>query len=254
VGNRTLLSRIVCDGTRRQAVLLVIGAAFALAAVGEVALLVLTPDPDWGTGITSVLCAMAIAGLVVGLRWNPFDSLESRNRVRAAEQTSREGRRTALDLLLLDLVLVVLAFPLGVVVVVRDDDPTGWFLSLMFAFLSAIGLLLAWLVDMLVVLPVVTLVATLIGRTGRNRVAASLAAMLLAIVGFAIAVTFAVPSESHGYVGRGGRLVEAVGVLLGVPFREPASPALLWIARLALVLVVASMVWFAREGRAARRR
>jgi hypothetical protein len=231
-------------------VLLVIGVAFALAAVGEVALLVLTPDPDWGTGITSVLCAMAIAGLVVGLRWNPFDSLESRNRVRAAEQTSREGRRTALDLLLLDLVLVVLAFPLGVVVVVRDDDPTGWFLSLMFAFLSAIGLLLAWLVDMLVVLPVVTLVATLIGRTGSNRVAA----MLLAIVGFAIAVTFAVPTESHGYVGRGGRLLEAVGVLLGVPFREPASPALLWIARLALVLVVASMVWFAREGRAARRR
>ncbi|MGN8050578.1 hypothetical protein ACTJKO_12900 [Curtobacterium sp. 22159] len=244
---------IVSDGTRRHAVLLVIGAVIALAAVGEIAYLTLAPAPDWGDGITGVVSAMAAAGLVTGLRYNPLNDVVTRNRRAAGARTTRQLRRSFLDLLLLELIVVVLAFPFGVVLVVRDGDQSGWFLSLVFGLLSACALLLAWLVDMLVVLPVVSLVGALIGARGSSRVAAAGGAMFLAIVAFSIAVVVAVPSEDTGYVGRTGRLLRAVGVLVGLPLAATPNPALLWCARLALVALVASIIWFAREGRAARR-
>ena len=248
------MQRIVWDGTRRHAVLLVIGVGIALAAVGEIAALTLGPAPDWNTGITSVVSAMAAAGLVVSVRYNPLNDMVTRNRRAAEERTNRQIRRSFLDLLVLDLVVVVLAFPLGIVVAFRDDDPSGWFLSLVFGFLSAIALCLAWLVDALVVLPIVSLVGALIGLKGSSRVAASGGAMFLSIVLFAVVTVLAVPSAEHGYVGRTGRVLTAVGVLLGLPLADAPNPALLWAARLALLLLVASMIWFAHEGRAAQRR
>ena len=248
------MQRIVWDGTRRHAVLLVIGVGIALAAVGEIAALTLGPAPDWNAGITSVVSAMAAAGLVVSVRYNPLNDMVTRNRRAAEERTNRQIRRSFLDLLVLDLVIVVLAFPLGIVVAFRDDDPSGWFLSLMFGFLSAIALCLAWLVDALVVLPIVSLVGALIGLKGSSRVAASGGAMFLSIVLFAVVTVLAVPSAEHGYVGRTGRVLTAVGVLLGLPLADAPNPALLWAARLALLLLVASMIWFAHEGRAAQRR
>ncbi|TDN43374.1 hypothetical protein EDF64_10844 [Curtobacterium flaccumfaciens] len=245
---------IVWDGTRRHAVLLVIGVAITLGAVGEIASLTLGGAPDWNAGITGVVAAMAAAGLVVSVRYNPLNDMVTRNRRAAEERTSRQIRRSFLDLLLLDLVLVVLAFPFGVVVAVRDDDPSGWFLSLLFGFLSAIALCLAWLVGALVVLPIVALVGALIGAKGSSRVAASGGAVFLSIVLFAVVTVLAVPSAEHGYVGRTGRVLTAVGVLLGLPLADAPSPALLWAARLALLVLVASMIWFAHEGRAAQRR
>ena len=88
---------IVSDGTRRHAVLLVIGAVIALAAVGEIAHLTLAPAPDWDDGITGVVSAMAAAGLVTGLRYNPLNDVVTRNRRAADARTTRQLRRSFLD-------------------------------------------------------------------------------------------------------------------------------------------------------------
>ena len=243
---------LVLDGTRRHDVLLAIALVPVLAAVAETAALTLSRDPDWGSGITGVVAAMTVAGLVVGVRYNPLNDIATRNRRSAQERTSRESRRSFLDLLVLDLVLIVLGLPFGGVLAIREGDPSAWFLSLVFGFLSAIALLLAWLVDMFVVLPIVSMVGALIGAKGSSRTAASAGAVFLSVLVFAVAVTVAVPSTDHGYLGRAGRFLEAMGVLAGLPFRDAANPALLWLARLALVLLVLSITWLVREGRVLR--
>lgn len=241
---------MVWDGTRRHAVLLVVGIMIATGAVAEIGRLVVTDAPDWGLAIAGWACAMFVAGLVVALRYNPLDDLASVD----ARRVMRGSRRSFVDLLVLVLVVAVVAFPFGAVVAIRDGDPTGWFLSSVFGLLSAIPLLLAWLVDVLVVLPIVSIIGAALGRKGSSRLAAAGGALFLAIVALAVTTTFAVPSAEHGYVGRTGRVLSALGVLVGLPLGTVSSPVLLWCARLALLAFVAAMVWFVREGRATQRR
>lgn len=245
-----MIRRVFSDGTRLHAVLLTVAAVLALGAVGGIAYLALDEYPDWDTGLLEILCAGGAAGLVLGVRHNWLPDIAGGG-AGAVRRTNRQSRRTALDLLLVTLLVVVVGLPFGAAYAAREDDSSGWFMSALFGLIVGAGALGGWLVDVFVVLPIASIVSAFVGPRTGSRVAAAGGALFITIGAFAASVILAAPDAYDGERGRLRQFVTGLGVLLGWPGVVVEHAAMLWAARLSALALVASIVWTVREARRA---
>jgi len=213
--------------------------AFLAATPSLIGVFILLGD-DFNVGMLWLLGPALVAGLVLSPRFYPLELVGKK----ATDRMNAAWKRTFKDLGWLSLGYLVVLFVWAIVVQFVDTDASAFGLAPLLALFAGGAALLGTLVGMLVVLPIITLVQQTriaLGPNAADRAAIAGAVLLLSVVVF-VGTLVGATSIEDGHSSR-GRAWAAIFVLLTGVQTEDArvtSEPLAWIARVSLVILIAS--------------
>ena len=228
--------------------------AFAVAAPAVVGAWILADESgDVDAAMAWLLIPALAAGLVLSRRFYPLRITDA-----DSSHMNRAWKLTFADVGLIAVGYLVILMISAVVLQFVSPDGSAFFVAAFVALLAGGAALLGVLGSFLTIMPAITLAGALgriVGRRAVDVEQAAGATLLLSVAVFATSLVLATSIETSGS-SRTEAWVAIFVLLTGIQSDEAriTSEPLAWVARLALALIVASVVWLAVLAQRRKRR